>query len=141
MIYRRLHIRVPASGEVTFLTGEKVILKTRTENISAGGIGMSASSHILDKHEYQVKIYTESHDIIRFFGVPVYQSENGIGIKITSITEDNLDLIYRLIEGFQLTEDFIKHIDQNNIIDDWFTDGSGNKLEVTFESSKTPTIV
>lgn len=126
---------MPASGEVTFCTGEEVILKASAIDISAGGLGVSASSHILDKHEYQVQIYTKSNDIIRFSGLPVYQSEDGIGIKITSITEDNLDLIYRLVEGFQLTEDFIKHIAENNIIDDWFTDGSGNNLEVTFESS------
>jgi len=67
--------------------------------------------------------------------VPVYQSDNSIGMKITSIDKDHLHSIYKLVEDFQLTEDFIKHIDSGNIIDDWLTDDSGEDLSITFESS------
>lgn len=134
MLYQRLHIRVPASGEVTLSTGEEIILQANAINISAGGIRISAPSHLLDQQEYQIQVFTKPYGSVRFYGLPIYQSENSIGIRITSIDKDNLHTIYKLIEDFQLTEDFLRHIDENNIIDDWFADDSGNDLGVTFES-------
>jgi len=134
MLYQRLHIRVPASGEVILLAGESVRLRASAINISAGGLCISAPSHILDQDEYQIQIFTPAYGEIEFSGLPVYQSEESIGIKITSINDNNLREIYKLVEDFQLTEDFIKHIDEHNIIDDWFADDAGNDLSITFET-------
>lgn len=137
MQYQRLHIRVPATGEVILKVGPQVSIKARMINISAGGISITAPSHVLDENEYYIDILTEAEGKINFSGVPVYQSDTSVGIKMTSISKENLKSVYRLVEGFQLTEDFIKHIDEHDILKDWLVDESGNDLSVTFDTSES----
>ena len=134
MQYQRLHIRVPATGEVLLKVGDRVKIAARVINISAGGLCITAPSHVLDENEYAVDILTPKGGKIAFSGFPVYQTESAVGIKITSIDRENLKRIYELVEGFQLTEEFIKHIDQHDILKDWFVDEAGNDLSVTFET-------
>ena len=134
MQYQRLHIRVPATGEVLLRVGDRVKILARVINISAGGLCITAPSHVLNENEYFVEILTPKDGKISFSGFPVYQTESTVGIKITSIDRENLKRIYKLVEGFQLTEEFIKHIDQHDILKDWFVDEAGNDLSVTFET-------
>ena len=134
MQYQRLHIRVPVTADVTLSVGDEVRIGARAINISAGGLCISAPSHLLGEQEYHVEIITEQNYKIVFSGFPVYQTESSVGIKITSIDRDNLRAIYELVEGFQLTEEFIKHIDEHDILKDWLVDEAGNDLSVTFET-------
>ncbi|MCG6929610.1 MAG: PilZ domain-containing protein [Desulfofustis sp.] len=134
MHYQRLHIRVPVTAEVTLSIGNEVRIAARAINISAGGLCISAPSHLLDEQEYHVGILTREKGKITFSGFPVYQTASSVGIKITSIDRDNLRTIYELVEGFQLTEEFIKHIDEHDILKDWLVDEAGNDLSVTFET-------
>ena len=134
MQYQRLHIRVPVSADVTLSSGEKVRIGAHAINISAGGLCISAPSHLLEELDYYIEILTRENGKITFSGFPIYQSDTSVGIKITSIDKENLNTIYKLVEGFQLTEDFIKHIDEHDILKDWLVDEAGNDLSVTFET-------
>ena len=137
MQYQRLHIRVPATGEVLLKVGNQVRVAASVINISAGGICITAPSHELGDTEYHVEIMTKDEGKIRFSGFPVYQTDSSVGIKITSIDREELKAIYRLVERFQLTEEFIKHIDEHDILKDWLVDEAGNDLSVTFDTGST----
>ena len=134
MLYKRLHIRVPVSGRVILSVGHRVRVKASAIDISVGGLCIAAPSYLLDQDEYHIEITMPSKEKIRFSGLPVYQTDKSVGIKITSIETKNLKIIYQLVEGFQLTEDFIKHIDERDILADWFADDAGNKLDISFET-------
>ena len=137
MQYQRLHIRVPATGDALLTVGDQVRVAATVINISAGGICITAPSHVLEDNEYYIEVFTNEEGKIQFTGFPVYQSEVSVGIKISTIGKDDLKAIYRLVEGFQLTEEFIKHIDERDILKDWLVDEAGNDLKVIFETSST----
>ncbi|MGI9571521.1 MAG: PilZ domain-containing protein [Desulfobulbia bacterium] len=134
MKYQRLHIRVPASGNAILLKKGDVKVEASVINVSVGGFCITAPSHLLDQHEYQVQVITPSHGKIHFSGIPVYQSFESIGIKITSIEKEQLQIIYQMVGSFQLTDDFIKYIDERDIIHDWLVDESGEDIAITFEA-------
>ena len=134
MRYRRLHIRIPATGDVTLTTDEEIIVKSSIINVSAGGLCITAPSHLIDQNEYQIEVITPFHGTIHFSGLPVYQNLESIGIKITSIEKDQLKVIYQIVGNFQLSDDFINHIDQKDIIHDWLVDESGEDIEITFDT-------
>lgn len=136
MRYQRLHIRVPATGKVFLSNPEGIKVQASIINVSTGGLCISAPSHLIDENEYQIQIITPSHGKILFSGLPVYQSTECIGIKITFIERDHLKKINQIVENFQITEDFIKHIDEKDIIDDWFVDETGEDITITFETAQ-----
>lgn len=137
MQYKRLHIRVPATGEAILKCGGSVRVSASVINISAGGICIAAPSYVLEDSEYYVEIITAEKLKIVFSGFPVYQTETSVGIKITKISRDDLKAIYQLVQGFQMTGEFIKHIDEHGILKDWLVDEAGNDLSVTFETEPT----
>ena len=134
MKYKRLHIRVPVTGGVLITQKERITVEADIINISAGGICIASPSHQLEDGEYNVELLIPSSGKITFSGFPVYQTGDYVGIRITSIDPDYLKKIYQLVEGFQLTEDFIRHIDQGDILNDWFTNESGEEISITFET-------
>jgi len=134
MRYQRLHIRVPATGDVILSVREKIKVEASVINVSAGGLCITTPSYLIDKNVYQVQVITHSHGKIQFSGFPVYQSVESIGIKITSIEKDHLKTISQIVESFQITEDFIKHIDHKDILNDWLSDDSGDDISITFET-------
>lgn len=134
MQYQRLHIRVPANGEAILKVGDQVTVAASVINISAGGICIAAPSHVLKDNEYYIEILTKEEGKIQFSGFPVYQTATSVGIKISAINKEDLMAIYRLVEVFQLTEEFIKHIDEHDILKDWLVDEAGNDLSVTFDT-------
>ena len=134
MQYQRLNIRVPADGEAILKFGDQVTIAASMINISAGGICITAPAHELEDQEYWIEILTKEEGKIQFSGFPVYQTETSVGIKISVIDKEDLKSIYRLVEGFQLTEEFIKHIDEHDILKDWLVDETGHDLSVTFDT-------
>ena len=135
MQYQRLHIRVPADGEAILRVGGQVTVAASVINISAGGICITAPSHELEDNEYFIEILTKEEGKVQFSGFPVYQTETSVGMKISAIDKEDLKAIYRLVEGFQLTEEFIKHIDEHDILKYWLVDEAGNDLSVTFDTA------
>lgn len=133
MQYRRLHIRVPASGDVLLSVGEQVRVEATVINVSAGGLRITAPSHLLGENEYNIAINTPAHGRIQFTGLPVYQTEESVGIRITYIDNDNSRLIYRLVESFGAAREAIKPgeeaFPQDRLIGD-----SSCELSITFET-------
>jgi len=136
MKYQRLHIRVPLSGDAILLEKDDFNIEASVINVSVGGFCITAPSHMIDQHEYQAIVITPSHGKIQFSGVPVYQTFESIGIKITSIEKDQLKIIYQMVGSFQLTDDFIKYVDERDIIHDWLVDESGEDIAITFETEE-----
>lgn len=116
--------------------GTKVLGNAIAINISAGGVCLSLRSSRLHFEDYQIEIFTNSRGVVKFSGLPVYQTEKYAGLKLSSIDDENLEIINKIVGDFQLTEDFIKHIDQHNILGDWLVDDEGNDLAITFESTE-----
>lgn len=136
MKYRRLHLRVPASGEAILSEKGNAKIEAHVINVSVGGLCTTSPSYRIDQLEYQIQIITPSHGKIQFSGIPVYQTFESIGIKITSIERDQLKTIYQIIDSFQLTDDFIKYVDERDMIHDWLVDESGEDIEITFEAGE-----
>ena len=136
MKYQRLHIRVPASGDAILMEKGEVKVESSIINVSVGGIGITSPSRLIYKHEYQIQVITPSHGEILFSGIAVYQTTKSIGIKITSIENAHLKTLYKIVEGFQGTEDFLRQIEEKDILHDWLVDESGEDLAITFETDK-----
>lgn len=136
MKYQRLHIRVPASGDAILMEKGEVKVESSIINVSVGGIGITSPSRLIYKHEYQIQVITRSHGELLFSGSAVYQTTKSIGIKITSIEKDHLKTLYKIVEGFQGTEDFLRQIEEKGIILDWLVDESGEDITITFETDK-----
>jgi hypothetical protein len=136
MSYQRKYLRVPLAGAVILSIGTKVLGKAIAINISAGGVCLSLRSSRLHFEDYQIEIITTSRGVVKFSDLPVYQTEKYTGFKLISIDDKNFEIIKKIVGDFQLTEDFIKHIDQHNILGDWLVDDEGNDLVITFESTE-----
>jgi hypothetical protein len=134
MYYRRLHIRVPASGKAILSDKKGIRIEATVINVSAGEFRITAPPQALDDAEYHIEIITPTRGKIQFSGLPVYQTEESVGGKITAIEQDDLKRIYQLVQDFQLTEDFIKQIEEQDLLKDWLVDETGNYLSITFES-------
>jgi hypothetical protein len=134
MQYKRLHIRVPASGGAVLSVGEQVRVEASVINVSTGGISIKAPSHLLDEDEYRVEIYTPSHGRIVFAGVPVYQTMDSVGIKIISIDHKSLQLIYLLVENFKSAQGYCNHLDEQDTPPQGFTGDTRCELAITFET-------
>ena len=134
MRYQRLHIRIPISGKVVLSAEKPVRIEAHAINISAGGICIQALEDLFDEDEYEVQITSKNRGKIEFSGTLVYRQDSNVGFQISSIDDENLATIHQLVEDFQLTEDFIKHIDDHEIIGEWFVDDAGNDLAVTLEA-------
>lgn len=133
MQYRRLHIRVPASGEVILSVDEQVRVEATVINVSAGGLCITAPSYLLGENEYNIAIKTPAHGRIQFSGLPVYQTKESVGIKITYIDDDNLRIIYRLVENFRADRKTIQPGEQDFPQDRLMGD-SCYDLSITFET-------
>jgi hypothetical protein len=115
--------------------GEQVRVEASVINVSAGGISITAPSHLLDEAEYRVEIFTPSHGRVVFSGVPVYQTMDSVGIKITSIDYKSLRRIYLLVENFQSAQGCCNHLDEKDVpLQDWFTGDTRYELAITFET-------
>jgi len=134
MGHKRIHIRVPVMGDVLLSCGDGVVIQADTIDISAGGIRIVDPAYALRPDmEYGVEVTTSSRGKVMFNGVLIHRGKQGIGMKIVAIDADNLRLIYQLVNDFQATGEFITHIEESNILDDWFVDENGRTVSVTFE--------
>ncbi len=135
MSRKRIHIRVPVLGEATLSDGEGGISKARIIDISAGGVRIEAPATPLADREYTVEVASYGRGTISFTARLVHANEQIAGFRIVAITGQDLRTIFHLVADFQATEEFIRHIDQGNILRDWFIDDRGNHLDITFEAA------
>jgi hypothetical protein len=112
-----------------------MVIQARTIDISMGGLRLGNLSKPMENTVYDVTITTAGRGVIKLQAIPVHASEDIAGFKIVEIDKKDLQAIYHLIADFQSTEDFIKHIEEGNILHDWFIDEQGDKLNVIFETA------
>jgi HKD family nuclease len=133
MLHKRINIRVPFTGEAKLFSKSGAVIQARAVDISIGGIRITNHSIPLENTEYTIKISTAGRGIVKFRATLAHENEEAAGFKIIEISSKDLQTIYHMIADFQATEEFIRYIDEYNILSDWFIDSYGKYLDVTFE--------
>ena len=134
MMHKRVHIRVPMAGKALVCSDDGLCLEAQAINVSEGGIRIESLDFSPQPDVvYEFEITTTARGIVRFSAVLVYGNEEGAGFRITHIEPSELHTIFLMIADFQATEEFIRHIDEKSILNDWLKDGEGNELNITFE--------
>ena len=74
---------------------------------------------------------------ISFLGRLVkHQNSRTAGFKILEISKEDLAVINKLVEDYQHTDEFIKQIEDFDVLPQHYIDENGNELEVTFEAEE-----
>lgn len=133
MAHKRIYVRVPIAGEAVLSNAHGVQTTTRTIDISPGGIGVSVPPITLDQEEYQIKVTTREGERIKFTATLIRNDTHSVGFKTSDIDKNNLQTIANLVAEFQGTEEFIKQIDERDLLEQCFIDDDGNEVAVTFE--------
>jgi len=133
MGHKRIYVRVPLSGEAVLSNSGKPTIKARTIDISQGGVAITAFSDEVSSAEYRIDILTEAGQRIEIFAQLVRVDEGIAGFKTLQIDEKCQEIIKNLVFEYQETPDFIKQLDEYNLLDDKVVDEDGNEIEVTFE--------
>ncbi|SHO45321.1 PilZ domain-containing protein [Desulfopila aestuarii] len=132
--HKRIHIRIPVIAHGTLSTTEGTVIQVQTIDISEGGFRVDCPSTSFGDTEFDVNISTNSRGNINFKAIGIHANGDVAGFKITDIDSCNLHTICLLIYDFQSTEEFIKYIDEKNILHEWLSDDNGDMLDVTFEA-------
>src|SRR5665647_2483627 len=134
---RRKYARVPLSGEAILSNTSNPTIKASIIDISQGGLALGSFSDEVSTAEYQVEILTEAGERIELFVklVRVVDSIAGFiaGFRILQIDQKSQEIIKKLLFEYQKTIEFIKQLDECNLLDDKVVDEEGNELKITFE--------
>jgi len=134
---RRKYARVPLSGEAILSNSSNPTIKASIIDISQGGLALGSFSDEVSTAEYQVEILTEAGERIELFVklVRVVDSIAGFiaGFRILQIDQKSQEIIKKLLFEYQKTIEFIKQLDECNLLDDKVVDEEGNELKITFE--------
>ena len=133
MGHKRIYVRVPLRGEAVLSKSGKPTIKARTIDISQGGVAITAFSEEVSSAEYRIEILTETGQKIEIFAQLVRVDDAIAGFQTLQIDEKSQEIIKNLVFEYQTTPDFIKQLDEYNLLDDKVVDEDGNEIEVTFE--------
>lgn len=103
-------------------------------DISVGGLAITGWPPSRQSNEYLVNVKTSSGVELQLMGSIIHQNNRITGFKTVAIDSKNLKTIHKIIEEFQTSEEFIRQINEKNIITDWFVDENGDELDFNFES-------
>jgi c-di-GMP-binding flagellar brake protein YcgR len=131
MGHKRIHVRVPLNGEAVLSSNSNPTIKARTIDISQGGVAITAFSEDLPNTEYQIEILTEEGQGIKISARLVRVDGTIAGFQTLQIDQKSQDVIRSLVSEYQTTPDFIKQLDEFNILG--AVDEEGNEIEITFE--------
>jgi c-di-GMP-binding flagellar brake protein YcgR len=129
----RISVRVPLEGEVTLSNSDNPLIKARTIDISHGGAAAYAFSEPLSIDKYRIEILTEAGQRIELFAQLVRVEDATAGFQTLQIDQKSQKIINDLIFEYQKTTDFIKQLDEFNLLNDIIVDEEGNEIEITFE--------
>jgi hypothetical protein len=133
MGYKRIFVRVPLTAEATLSGETKKKIKAHTVDISQGGFCITGPSEALSESEYQIEIMTHDGQALQMFAKLVHQDKNRAGFQTTKMDGQSLEVITFLISEFQMTPEFIRQIDEYDLLSQRFIDDEGNELEISFE--------
>lgn len=136
MGYKRIYVRVPLAGEAILSNSNKPTIKARTIDISQGGVAITALSEPISAEEYRIEILTEKGQRIRISAQLVRVDETIAGFHTVQIDRKSQEIIQNLVFEYQTTSDFIKQLDEFNLLDDKVLDEEGNEIEITFEKDQ-----
>jgi hypothetical protein len=133
MGYKRIFVRVPLTAEATLSGETKKTINARTVDISQGGFCITEPSEALSESEYQIEIVTRDGQTVRMFAKLVHQNKDRAGFQTMTMDGQSLEVITFLISEFQMTPEFIKQLDEFDLLSQRYIDDEGNELEITFE--------
>lgn len=133
MGYKRAHIRIPLQGYATLFCRQSRRVKAKAVNISAGGIGLSNDQPPLDNTEYYVQVITTNGECFSLLASVVYKKKEIAGLKTIFIDQNSMHTIKDIVARFQSSNEFINQIEQQDLLNDWFVDDNGQKLDFGFE--------
>ncbi len=139
MKYKRIHVRVPVSGEVLLSSGGEAFIKARAIDISLGGVAITSPAEPLTENSYDIIVTTEGGNKIEMTAQLGRQDGDVLGFKISQIEDSELQVIKVLVFRYQESIDFIKQIEEHHLLDHWFLDEEGNEVEITFDTGPEKT--
>jgi hypothetical protein len=133
MGYKRIFIRVPLAAEATLSGERKKAIKARTVDISQGGFCISGPTEELSESEYQIEIITAAGDRLEMRARLVRREGDCAGFQTLQMDEHCVEVITYLVSEYQMTPEFIKQLDEFDLLSQRFVDDDGNELEITFD--------
>ena len=134
MTQQRRQARVPISGQAILSNDQGICITASTKDISPDGIGIDKPTDPLAETEYRIRISTDTGRQIHLRATLIHSSVDTTGFKTSDIDEKNLQIITDLVAEYQSTDDFIKQIDEHDLLKQKFIDEDGNEVSVTFET-------
>jgi len=135
MGHKRIHVRVPLSGEAVLSNKGNPTIKARTIDISQGGVAITAFPEGLSDDEYRIDILTEEGQSVEIVARLVRVDEPIAGFQTLQIDKQSQEIIRNLVSEYQKTPDFIKQLDEFDIFG--AVDEEGNEIEITFEKDSS----
>lgn len=133
MGHKRIFVRVPLSVDATLSNSTQPTIKARTIDISQGGVAITAFSNDIPSDEYQIDILTETGQQIEIVARLVRVDDSVAGFQTLQIDKESQEIINNLVYEYETTIDFIKQLDEFDLLDDRVIDDEGNEIEITFE--------
>lgn len=136
MGHKRIFVRVPLTAEATLSGGQKKAIKARTVDISQGGFCITGPSEELSESEYQIEIVTANGDRMKMYARLVRRDGDCAGFETLEMDEQSLEIITYLVSEYQMTPEFVKQLDEFDLLNQRFVDDEGNELEITFDDDR-----
>ncbi len=133
MTYKRIHVRVPISGEALLLSGKGTSIKALAIDISQGGVAITTPDVALTQNTYDIIITIKDGKKIRIAACLVRQDGGLVGFKIDHIDSNSMQIITDLVFEYQESLDFVDQIMEHNLFDHFFVDDEGKQLDITFD--------
>lgn len=132
MGHKRIFVRVPLTAEAILSAGQKKAIKARTVDISQGGFCITGPSEDLSESEYQIEIVTAGGERLNMYARLVRRDGDNAGFETLKIDDQSLVIITYLVSEYQMTPEFVKQLDEFDLLSQRFVDDEGNELEITF---------
>lgn len=132
MTYKRIHVRVPISGEALLLSGKGSSIKAQAIDISQGGVAITTPNVPLTQNTYDIIITIKDGKKIRVAGCLVRLDGGVLGFKIDDIDSNSKQIITDLVFEYQESLDFVDQIMEHNLFDHFFVDDEGKQFDISF---------
>ncbi len=134
MGYRRIHVRVPFVADATLPGKKKEGVKARMVDIGEGGFCITEPSDVLAESYYHITITTAGGDQFGMFARLVRQDGNIAGFQTVEMDSRAREVITLLVAEYQMTPEFIRQLDEFELLSQRFVDDQGNELDISFDT-------
>ena len=134
MTQKRRQPRVPISGQAILSNDHGICITASTKDISQSGIGINKPANPLAETEYRIRVSTDEGKQIHLRATLIHSSPQTTGFRTFNLDEKNLQIITELLAEYQSTDDFIRQIDEYDVLEQQYIDKNGNRVSVTFDT-------